>query len=178
MDRPGVSPPLVYRILFIDPSTSGGNLAAILALKAAEVQPPIPLIFQLLIVPVTDNTASVENLWKENEHTAWLTPGRMNWFKLNYLPDPRDWTKWDASPAFAPKELLEKVPKAWIAVAELDILREEGVQYGEKLKELGVEVETVVYKGAPHPIMAMDGPYIFEANSRVLTDSSQYTIFL
>ena len=82
----------------------------------------------------------------------------MNWFKLNYLPDPRDWTKWDASPAFAPKELLKKVPKAWIAVAELDILREEGVQYGEKLKELG--------------------PYIFEANSRVLTDNSQHTIFL
>ncbi|PBK98469.1 hypothetical protein ARMGADRAFT_1051874 [Armillaria gallica] len=152
-------------------SSSGGSLAAILALKAAEVQPPIPLIFQLLVVPVTDNTASVENLWKENEHTARLTPGRMNWFKLNYLPDPRDWTKWDASPAFAPKELLEKVPKAWIAVAELDILREEGVQYGEKLKELGVEVETVVYKGAPHPIMAMDGPAL-KIGAKLVSDAA------
>ncbi|KAK0218702.1 alpha/beta hydrolase fold-domain-containing protein [Armillaria fumosa] len=152
-------------------SSSGGNLAAILTLKAAEKQPPIPLIFQLLIVPVTDNTASVENLWKENENTAWLTPGRMNWFKLNYLPDPKDWTKWDASPAFAPKELLEKVPKAWIAVAELDILREEGVKYGEILEELGVEVETVVYKGAPHPIMAMDGP-ILKIGAKLVSDAA------
>lgn len=151
-------------------SSSGGNLAAILTLKAAELQPPIPLLFQLLIVPVTDNTASVENIWKENENTAWLTPARMNWFKLNYLPDPKDWTKWDASPAFAPKELLEKVPKAWIAVAELDILREEGIQYGEKLKELGVEVETVVYKGAPHPIMAMDG--ILKIGAKLVSDAA------
>ncbi|KAK0187260.1 alpha/beta hydrolase fold-domain-containing protein [Armillaria mellea] len=151
-------------------SSSGGNLATILALKAAERQPPVPLIFQLLIVPVTDNTASVENLWKENEHTAWLTPGRMNWFKLNYLPDPKDWTKWDASPVFAPKELLEKVPKAWIAVAELDILREEGVKYGEKLKELSVEVETVVYKGAPHPIMAMDG--VLKIGAKLVSDAA------
>ncbi|KAK0200312.1 alpha/beta hydrolase fold-domain-containing protein [Desarmillaria ectypa] len=151
-------------------SSSGGNLATILALKAAEMQPPIPLIFQLLVVPVTDNTASVETLWKENEHTAWLTPARMNWFKLNYLPDPRDWTKWDASPAFAPKELLERLPKAWIAVAELDILREEGIQYGEKLKELGVEVETVVYKGAPHPIMAMDG--VLKIGAKLVSDAA------
>ncbi|KAK0234629.1 Alpha/Beta hydrolase protein [Armillaria nabsnona] len=114
-------------------SSSGRNLAAILTLKDAEKQPPIPLIFQLLIVSVTDNTASVENLWKENEHTTWLTPGRMN------------------------LELLKKVLKAWITVAELDILGEESVQYEGKLKELDVEVETVVYKDAPHPIMAMDG---------------------
>ncbi|KAK0453002.1 alpha/beta hydrolase fold-domain-containing protein [Desarmillaria tabescens] len=151
-------------------SSSGGNLATILALKAAEMQPPIPLIFQLLIVPVTDNTASVETLWKENEHTAWLTPARMNWFKSNYLPDPRDWTKWDASPAFAPKELLERVPKAWIAVAELDILREEGIQYGKKMKELGVEVETVVYKSAPHPIMAMDG--VLKIGAKLVSDAA------
>ena len=37
---------------------SGGSLAAVLALiKAAESNPPIPLIFQLFIVPMTDNTA-------------------------------------------------------------------------------------------------------------------------
>jgi hypothetical protein len=30
---------------------SGGNLAAIACLKAQELTPPIPIIFQLLIVP-------------------------------------------------------------------------------------------------------------------------------
>ncbi|KAJ3555027.1 hypothetical protein NP233_g12303 [Leucocoprinus birnbaumii] len=135
-------------------SSSGGNLAAILALKAAELK--IPLVFQLLIVPVCDNTASVENLWKENANAPWLTPVRMEWFKNNYLPNKEDWTKWDASPAFAPIELMAKTPKAWIGVGEIDILMAEGIEYGEKLKRAGVEVETVIYPGAPHPIMAMD----------------------
>lgn len=126
-----------------------------LALKAVERK--IPLLFQLLIVPVTDNTASVKDLWAENQHTPWLTPVRMLWFKKNYLPDERDWTKWDASPTFAPVELLRQAPKAWIGVCELDILKNEGIIYGEKLQKEGIEVEIVVYPGAPHPIMAMDG---------------------
>lgn len=138
-------------------NNSGGNLAAILSLKAVERK--IPLLSQLLIVPVTDNTASIENLWKENQHTPWLTPVRMNWFKNNYLPNKEDWIKWDASPTFAPDELIVQTPKAWIAVCEMDILKNEGIAYGEKLKKVGVEVETVVYPGAPHPIMAMDGAY-------------------
>lgn len=140
---------------------SGGNLATILALKAAELQPPIPLVVQLLIVPVTDNTASLETYksWSENQLTPWLSPERMLWFRHNYLPNKKDWTNWDASPFFAPDELVSKTPKAWIGVGELDILRDEGIRYGEKLSKAGVEVETEVYKGAPHPIMAMDGKY-------------------
>ena len=142
-------------------SSSGGNLAAIGSLKASQLDPPIPIVFQLLIVPVTDNTASETNdrqkSWKENEKTPWLGPERMHWFVNNYLPNKEDWTKWDASPIFAPDELAAKSPKTWIAVCEMDILRDEGIAYGEKLKKLGVEVETKVYKGAPHPIMAMDG---------------------
>lgn len=144
---------------------SGGNLAAILALKAAERSPSIPLIFQLLVVPVTDNTASASDppatptsaAWTENMHTPWLSPAHMLWFRANYLPRLDDRTKWDASPLFAPRELLAKTPRAWIGVAELDILRDEGVQYGKALEGAGVQVETVVYKRAPHPIMAMDG---------------------
>ncbi|KAJ7581144.1 alpha/beta hydrolase fold-domain-containing protein [Mycena floridula] len=136
-------------------SSSGGNLAAILSLKALSLD--IPVVFQLLIVPVTDNTATVDTAWGPNKDTCWLSPARMEWFKSNYLPNPEDWTKWDASPIFAPTDLLGKAPPAWIAVCELDILRDEGVQYGEKLKEQGVSVEIKVYKGAPHPIMAMDG---------------------
>ncbi|KAI3604788.1 putative lipase from carbohydrate esterase family ce10 [Moniliophthora roreri] len=153
-------------------SSSGGNLAAILALKAAEPSftPPLPspLVFQLLIVPVTDNTAIADpgGLWEENKLSPWLSPDRMNWFKKNYLPNEEDWTKWDASPIFAPKELMKKTPNTWIGIAEMDILSKEGILYGEKLKEAGVEeVETVVYKGGPHPIMAMDLPSSWEPNS-------------
>ncbi|KAL1710570.1 alpha/beta hydrolase fold-domain-containing protein [Schizophyllum commune] len=156
-------------------SSSGGNLAAIGSLKASQLDPPIPIVFQLLIVPVTDNTASETNdrqkSWKENEKTPWLGPERMHWFVNNYLPNKEDWTKWDASPIFAPDELAAKSPKTWIAVCEMDILRDEGIAYGEKLKKLGVEVETKVYKGAPHPIMAMDG--CLPIGAQMVTDASE-----
>jgi acetyl esterase/lipase len=142
---------------------SGGNLAAVLTHKAAQLYPPIPLIFQLLIVPVTDNTASASGIphasWRENKHAPWLTPARMLWFRRQYLPHEQTRARWDASPLLAQDEMFSKVPKAWIAVAELDILRDEGIAYGNKLLTAGVPAKINTYKGAPHPIMAMDGTY-------------------
>ncbi|KAF8630550.1 hypothetical protein AX15_002852 [Amanita polypyramis BW_CC] len=147
-------------------SSSGGNLAAVLALKAPSLTPPLPhpLIFQLLIVPVTDNTSATTSSpsphasWGTNEHTPWLTPARMLWFRNNYLPDESKRSEWDASPLLAPDVVIKGVPrKCWVGVAELDILRGEGVAFAERLKEVGVSVEVAEYMGAPHPIMAMDG---------------------
>lgn len=140
---------------------SGGNLAAIVTHKAAQLSPPISLLFQLLVVPVTDNTASETGVphasWLENANTPALTPAKMMWFRRNYSPNEEDWSKWDSSPLLAPEEWFKKCPPAWICVAERDVLRDEGIAYGEKLKKAGVEVEIKVYKGAPHPIMAQDG---------------------
>jgi len=53
--------------------------------------------------------------------------------------------------------MFHNVPRAWIAVAELDILRDEGIAYGKRLRMAGVPTEIKTYKGAPHPIIAMDG---------------------
>lgn len=142
-----------------DGPLSGGNLAAIITHKAVELN--ITLAFQLLVVPVTDNTAEVGDerypSWTENKRTVSLVPEKMLWFRNQYSLNSADWTKWDNSPIFAPEDYFKKSPPAWIAVAELDILRDEGIAYGEKLKKAGVPVEVKVYKGAPHPIMAMDG---------------------
>ncbi|PSS37664.1 hypothetical protein PHLCEN_2v488 [Hermanssonia centrifuga] len=142
-------------------SSSGGNLAAIVTHKAALASPPIALTFQLLVVPVVDNTASPSGVpyasWIENANTPSLVPEKMIWYRQQYSPNEADWTKWDNSPIFAPEEAFKKSPPAWIAIAELDILRDEALAYAEKLKKAGVEVETKIYKGSPHPIMAMDG---------------------
>ncbi|KAI0052859.1 hypothetical protein FA95DRAFT_1482627 [Auriscalpium vulgare] len=141
-------------------SSSGGNLAAVLSHKATLMSPPIPLVFQLLVVPVTDNTAAESGTyasWTENAETAWLPAVKMVWYRQKYLPNAEDWPKWESSPILAPDELFPKSPKTWVAVTELDVLRDEGIAYGQKLMKAGVEVEIKVYKGAPHPIMAMDG---------------------
>ena len=64
---------------------------------------------------------------------------------------------WNSSPIFASDDLLSKAPEAWIAVAEMDILRDEGIAYGEKLKQAGVQVDVKLYEKVPHPTMGLDG---------------------
>lgn len=168
MVRPGKSSNVFKADHLLSPD-SGGNLAAVLAHKAVQAEPPIPLLFQLLVVPVTDNTATTAGVpyksWAENANTVQLTPGRMLWFRDNYLPNEKDRTVWESSPIFAPKESFKKLPKAWVAVMELDILRDEGIEYAKKMQAAGVEAEIKVYETAPHPIMAMDGQW-FMSNPR------------
>lgn len=148
-------------LCYLRRTDSGGNLAAVLAHKAVQAEPPIPLIFQLLVVPVTDNTATTSGVpyksWAENAITVQLTPGRMLWFRNNYLPNEKDRTAWESSPIFAPEESFKKLPKAWVAVMELDVLRDEGIAYAKKMQAAGAEAEIKLYEGAPHPILAMDG---------------------
>ena len=98
----------------------------------------------------------------------------MERFKNNYLPNPEDWTKWDASPIFASEEMLKGLPPAHIAVCELDILCDEGLAYAEKLRKAGVSVEVKVYKGAPHPILAMDGEWVHTMRLLMLMDRRRY----
>ncbi|KIL66573.1 hypothetical protein M378DRAFT_160564 [Amanita muscaria Koide BX008] len=158
-------------------SSSGGNLAAVLALEAPRISPPLPhpLIFQLLIVPVTDNTSTPDShsphaSWETNKHTPWLGPGRMLWFRNNYLPDEKKRSEWLASPLLAPDEVVKGAPKCWVGVTELDILKDEGERYAEKLEAAGVTTKVVCYEKAPHPIMAMD---VLNVGKRLVKDAGE-----
>ncbi|KAF8680492.1 Lipase esterase [Rhizoctonia solani] len=148
-------------------SSAGGNLSAVVTQRAVQRSPPLPIKFQVLIVPVTDNSVQEDGSsllptrhesWVKWKNTTPLTPEKMMWFRENYLPDKSKWTHVDASPLFQKDaEVWSKLPDAWVGVAELDILKSEGEAYAQKLKEAGKKVEVVVYPGAPHSIMAMDG---------------------
>ncbi|KAM6501481.1 alpha/beta hydrolase fold domain containing protein [Amanita muscaria] len=157
-------------------SSSGGNLAAILALKTATLTPPLPhpLVFQLLLVPVTDNTSTPDSpsphaSWETNKHAPWLSPERMLWFRNNYLPDETRRSEWSASPLLAPDEVFKGAAKCWIAITELDILRDEGERYAEKLEAAGVTTRLVCYEKAPHLTMSMDG--VLNVGKRLVKDA-------
>lgn len=136
----------------------GGNLAVATALKASLLQPtPIPLILQLLIVPVIDNTATVATAWSTRIHTPWLTPARMTWYRNMYLTNSKDALNWDASPNLAPAELLAKTPKTWVGIAEQDLLAPEAAAFADQLRTAGVDVDVQYYPGMTHTILAMNG---------------------
>lgn len=139
-------------------SSAGGNLAAIMTHKALALSPPVHFKAQLLSVPVTDNTATVENneSYRRYEHTPALPAPKMIWYRDHYVPNDSDRTNPESSPLFYTSG-WDQLPPALVMVGELDVLRTEGEQYAEKLQKAGVEVDLQVMKGMPHPFLAMDG---------------------
>ncbi|KAL5641676.1 hypothetical protein ACGC1H_001973 [Rhizoctonia solani] len=147
-------------------SSAGGNLSAVMTQRAVQRSPPIPIMYQVLIVPVTDNTVQEDGSsllpahhesWVKWKNTTPLIPKEMLWFRSYYLPDKSKWAHVDASPLFQKDpQVWSKLPDAWVGIAELDILRSEGEAYAQKLKEAGKKIELVVYPGAPHSFIVMD----------------------
>ena len=105
-----------------------------------------------------DNTATVQNTpsWKENQFSPALPAEKMLWYRRHYLPDPEGWADPQASPLLNVGG-WEEQPRALVVVGELDVLRTEGEEYARKLREAGVETELRIWKGMPHPFLAMDG---------------------
>ncbi|KAJ5902167.1 hypothetical protein N7495_002695 [Penicillium taxi] len=159
-------------------TSAGGNLAAVLSMKASQLEPPVPICFQLLVLPVIDNTATTETFWGKNRNAPWLTPARMDWYRRMYLPNPSDALGWEASPNLAPTSLLAKSPKTWIAVSGQDLLAPEAEAYAGQLekawKENGgikSEVTVKVYEGATHSLLSMSG--VLDQGADLLRDSAQ-----
>jgi acetyl esterase/lipase len=127
--------------------------------KALSTPVVVPkFVAQLLIVPVTDNTASpaTNKSWKECEFTPALSAEKMIWFRNHYLPDIARRSQPEASPLFYEDGWAEQ-PKALVVVGEYDVLRTEGESYAGNLRRAGVTVNLQVMKGMPHPFLAMDG---------------------
>ncbi|TAQ86980.1 hypothetical protein B7494_g4683 [Chlorociboria aeruginascens] len=122
---------------------------------------------ELLIVPVTDNTllpsSNLTHSWTINQYTPALPAAKMLWYRSHYLPSPSTHASPLASPLLFPSHPSSSplswahLPNALIVVGELDVLRDEGIDYGKKLEEAGREVDTRIMKGMPHPFLAMDG---------------------
>jgi acetyl esterase/lipase len=157
--------------LHIDPAqiavggtSAGGQLTASLVMKAATLEPLIPIKFQLLVLPVIDSTASVDGIWARNKNAPWLTPARMLWYRSMYMPNEEDWSRWEASPNKALPALLAQTPKTWIAISEQDLLAPEAESYATQLQDAWVMagqsnacVNLRMYEGSTHSLLAMSG---------------------
>ncbi|OAQ96915.1 hypothetical protein LLEC1_05302 [Akanthomyces lecanii] len=123
---------------------------------------------QLLNIPVTDNTQTVDNsaCWRDLQHSPALSADLMMWFRNNYLPDKADWSHPEASPLRWTGD-WSTLPPAVIVVAGMDVLRDEGEAYGEKLKQAGVNVQITTFRDQPHVFPAMGG--VLEDARRAVT---------
>ncbi len=126
----------------------GGNMAAVVALKAKEAGTP-KLSFQLLLWPVTDANLETAS-YNQFAQGHFLTKPLMKWFWDNYTTDPKQRAERFASPLQATTEQLKGLPPALGQTAEFDVLRDEGEAYARKLDAAGVTVTAVRYNGMIH----------------------------
>ncbi|MBU2225140.1 MAG: alpha/beta hydrolase [Gammaproteobacteria bacterium] len=126
----------------------GGNMAAVVALKAKAAGTP-NLKFQLLLWPVTD--ANFDNAsYQHFQQGYFLSRNMMRWFWDSYTTNPAERSDIYASPLRASVEQLKGLPPALVQTAELDVLRDEGEAYAVKLNQAGVKVTSVRYNGMIH----------------------------
>jgi acetyl esterase len=133
--------------------SAGGNLAAVVAILARDAGSP-PVAFQLLIYPATDQRGGQASHARNGEGYL-LTRAIMDVFRDNYLPDPKLWTDWRASPLLAPS--LRGLPPALVLTAGYDPLVDEGREYAERLRAEGVETRYVEYPDMIHGFIVMGG---------------------
>ncbi|MBO0745450.1 MAG: alpha/beta hydrolase [Candidatus Dormibacteraeota bacterium] len=133
--------------------SSGGNLAAVLAIRARDAG--IPLALQVLIYPVTDADLTTRS-YREYATGHGMTSDDMEWFWRHYMGD-RDRFHPEASPLRQPS--LAGVAPAFVELSEYDVLHDEGLAYADRLKEAGVPVEVVDQRGMLHGFIRQAGVF-------------------
>jgi len=131
--------------------SAGGNLAAVVSLRAKEHNLPLP-VFQLLIYPVTDHDFDRPS-YVENADGYLLTRLAMRWFWNQYVNSAADMDHPHAAPVRAAD--LRGLPPALVITAEFDPLRDEGEAFGELLRQAGVPVTVTRYEGMIHGFYGM-----------------------
>ena len=148
--------------LAVGGDSAGGNLAAVVALAARDAG-DLPVAFQLLIYPATDQRRIAPS-HTTNAQGYLLTADSMRYYHDHYIDDARHDLDWRASPLLAPD--LSRLPPALVLVAGYDPLRDEGVQYAQKMTEAGSRATLVSFERQIHGFVPM-GRAIEEANEAV-----------
>ena len=135
--------------------SAGGCLAAVTAQRARSEGGP-PLVFQLLVYPVTDTDETRESYRTFGEGYV-LTAEAMTWFFDCYFNDESERTDLRAAPVRAGD--LSGLPPAMVMTASHDPLLDDGRAYAERLKAAGVPTAYLNYEGHIHGFWTATGRF-------------------
>ncbi|HEU4460646.1 MAG TPA: alpha/beta hydrolase [Methylibium sp.] len=129
--------------------SAGGTLAAVGALMARDAG--MRLALQLLIYPGVAARQDSDS-HRRHAHAGMLSSELIDWFFGHYLaPEARG--EWRFAPLLAPDHA--GVAPAWIGLAEIDPLVDEGVAYADALRAAGVPVDLRIWRGVVHDFIKM-----------------------
>lgn len=132
----------------------GGCMSAVFALMNKD-RSGIDLRAQVLLYPVADAHFDTPS-YVQFAEGYYLTRDGMKWFWDAYTTDPAQRTEKYASPLQASLEDLQGLPPTLVITDEADVLRDEGEQYANNLREAGVEVTSVRVAGMVHDFLLLD----------------------
>jgi acetyl esterase len=130
--------------------SAGGNLAAVVALKARAARRP-QVGFQLLVYPDLDFRRTNSSITEFAGKYGNISRAAQGWFMDHYLTTEDDKLDPLVSPLLEPD--LSELPPAFIITAEYDALRDEGEEYGRRLAAAGVPVAVKRYDGMIHEFL-------------------------
>ncbi len=136
--------------LAVGGDSAGGTLAAMCAILARDAG--IHLALQLLFYPGTtahQDTPSHRTL----AAAPILTEALISYFFGQYVRSTADRDDWRFAPLNA--DDVEGVAPAWIGLAEVDPLVDEGIAFADKLRAAGVPVDLEIYRGVTHEFIKM-----------------------
>ena len=148
--------------LAVGGDSAGGNLAAVVSIAARD-SGDLPIAFQLLIYPATDQHRTTPS-HAENGQGYLLTADTMAYFTGHYIADPAQFDDWRASPLRHAD--LAKLPPALVLTAGFDPLRDEGKAYAGRLTAAGNRASYVCFDRQIHGFILM-GKVLDEANTAV-----------
>jgi len=133
--------------------SAGGNLTAGVTLMARDRDGP-ELAAQLLIYPAVASPELHEfDSYEENAFGYLLERPAMEWYYDRYAPSPAHARNEYLAPLLAAD--LSGLPPATVVTAGFDPLRDEGVEYAQRLESDGVPVEHRHYEGMIHAFVSL-----------------------
>lgn len=139
--------------LFIDSArmavmgeSSGGGLAAALAIKARDEAVSPPLAKQILVYPMLDDRTKTDHtggllLWGVDHNTSGWTA---------YLGSEVGSDRVGAYAAAARVDSVSGLPPLYIDCGQLDLFLHENLEYARRFMEANITTELHIYHGLPH----------------------------
>lgn len=147
--------------------SSGGNLAAVVAQMACDRDGP-DIAHQILVYPAVSHDREWPS-YDENGEGYFVAREDLEWFKNHYFDHEIATKNVYASPILTAD--LEGLPPATLVTSGFDPLRDEGIAYGDRLEEAGVDVTHHHYDDAIHVFLQLaTDPFGFEPSKEALDD--------
>jgi len=137
--------------------SAGGHLAACAAL-ALDADTRARLAGALLIYPVVDHYTAPYASYTERATGQMLTSALMHWFWDTWLAGQDPQVAAEAGVFPIRSQALATLPPCLVVTAERDPLRDEGLQFAQRLSEAGVSVTSEHYSNAEHGFACSQGP--------------------